>query len=77
MLEFFLRPSVGFAVIVFLLLYAIYNWSFSSQYLPALPWVGLREEWFAKTRCRWRSTIRYRETLQYAYQNVSGNISDK
>jgi len=71
MLELLYRPSVAVSL-VFLLIYAVYRWSSSKSDLPDLPWVGVRKEWFAKFRCRWRTTINYREYQQFAYEKVSG-----
>jgi hypothetical protein len=62
MLELLSRPSVAVSLI-FLLICAAYRWSSSKSDLPDLPWVGIRKEWFAKFRCRWRTTINYRESL--------------
>ncbi len=70
MLEFLLlRPSIGF-ILLSLCIYAFYRWWISKPDLPDLPWVGLRKEWFAKIRCRWRTTVSYRDTLQSAYEKV-------
>jgi hypothetical protein len=70
MFELIFRPAVAVSL-TFLLISAAYRWSLSKPDLPDLPWVGLRNEWFAKFRCRWRTTIKYREYQQIAYQNVS------
>lgn len=70
MLDFFLRPSVIFCSI-FLLICLVYQWVSSESDLPSLPATGIRKEWFAKTKCRWRTTMNYREAVQFAYQNYS------
>jgi hypothetical protein len=70
MLDFLFRPSIGFSLLFFVI-YATYFRLSSKPNLPEIPWLGLRREWFAKLRCRWRTTINYRESIELAYQEVS------
>ena len=72
MLDLILRPAVITPLLcIFLLI--IYR-SFQRSPSPDLPCVGLRNERFAKIRCRWRSSINYRTAARDAYNLVSPEL---
>ena len=69
-IEILLRPVIVLPIIL-VLCYFVYSYLTTKPNLPDLPWVGARRnQWFAKSRARFRTTFLYKAAIEEAYEEV-------
>ena len=73
-LEILFKPFVAIPVIL-LSCYLLFKLLTSKSGLPDLPCVDLdRTQWFAETRARIRTTLHFKDAIDYAYEHVRGEL---